>query len=201
MLGDGSIRYPNLRRDGKAQGNARYEMSMSAKAYGYMQSLFESTFAQFSGPLGLRPYPNLSLPQNRGKEVTQYYFSTRMLPIFTALHSIWYRWEGNSFVKIIPHFIGEMFSAASLAHWIMEDGYFDSYGRSQTIILCTECFTEAECKLIQQVLLDMGIKSTLKIRDSSRNTYRIRISKRSMPLVRELVISYMHPDFMYKLGL
>lgn len=191
MLGDGSIRYPNLRRDGKAQGNARYEMSMSAKAYGYMQSLFESTFAQFSGPLGLRPYPNLSLPQNRGKEVTQYYFSTRMLPQHYTL-------SGNSFVKIIPHFIGEI--AASLAHWIMEDGYFDSYGRSQTIILC--CFTEAECKLLQQVLLDMGIKSTLKIRDSSRNTYRIRISKRSMPLVRELVISYMHPDLSlaYKMG-
>jgi hypothetical protein len=82
----------------------------------------------------------------------------------------------------------------------MEDGYFDGYGRTQTVILCTECFTRVECKLLQEVLLKLGIVSTLKVRNSVKGTYRIRISKSSMPLLRELVTSHMHPDFMYKLG-
>lgn len=82
----------------------------------------------------------------------------------------------------------------------MQDGFFDKYGRAQTIILCTESFTKAECIILQDVLKNIGIKSTLKIRNKSKDTYRIRISKTSMPLVREIVRPHMHPDFMYKLG-
>lgn len=48
LLGDGSIRYPNFSRDGKASGNARYEMTMSAKVVAYMQHLFDTTYGQFS---------------------------------------------------------------------------------------------------------------------------------------------------------
>ena len=99
-----------------------------------------------------------------------------------------------------------MFSAVSLAYWIMDDGYFDSFpsfaraGRCQTIILCTESFTKTECILLQSLLLDLGIKTTLKIRNKEKDTYRIRFSKKSMPLVKELVTAHMHKDFMYKLG-
>lgn len=82
----------------------------------------------------------------------------------------------------------------------MEDGYFDSYGRSQTILLCTECFTKAECILLIQVLSGLGIQATLKVRNRNKDTYRIRISKTSMPLVRKLVTSHMHSHFNYKLG-
>ena len=133
---------------------------------------------------------------------TQYSFSTMSLPVFTALHQLWYQYNDTlgAFVKVVPLNIGEMFSPISLAHWIMEDGYFDGYGRAQTVILCTECFTPVECKLLQEVLLKLGIVSTLKVRNSVKGTYRIRISKSSMPLLRELVTSHMHPDFMYKLG-
>lgn len=113
MLGDGSIRFPNLRRDGEARGNARYEMTMSAKVYAYLQSLYDTTYAQFSGQTGLLPYPNVSLPQHLGKVVTQFYFCTRMLPIFTALHSIWHQLNGNSFIKIIPLLV----KCSLLFHW------------------------------------------------------------------------------------
>lgn len=37
MFADGSIRYPNISRDGKASGNARYEMTMKASVVGYLQ--------------------------------------------------------------------------------------------------------------------------------------------------------------------
>lgn len=83
----------------------------------------------------------------------------------------------------------------------MDDGYFDSYGRSQTVLLCTECFTLAECYALQKVLLDIGINSTLKLRNKEKNSYRIRISKLSMPLLISLVLPFMHPEMIYKIGL
>lgn len=82
----------------------------------------------------------------------------------------------------------------------MEDGYFDAYGRAQTILLCTECFTKSECLVLVEVLAGLGIKATLKVRNASKDTYRVRISKTSMPLVRQLVTPHMHASFMYKLG-
>lgn len=93
-----------------------------------------------------------------------------------------------------------MFSELSLAYWIMDDGYFDSYGRAKTIILCTESFTEEECIILQSLLEELEIKSTLKIRNKIKNRYRIRISKTSMDRVISLVLPHMHKDFWYKLG-
>lgn len=82
----------------------------------------------------------------------------------------------------------------------MDDGYFDSYCRTKTILLCNKSFTKTECILLQSILKTMGINSSLKIINKDRDIYRIRISKTSMPLVRELVTLYMHEDFKYKLG-
>lgn len=94
-----------------------------------------------------------------------------------------------------------MFSGISLAHWIIQDGYFDKHGQTQTIILCTESFTMAECHILKNVLAESGIISTLKTRNKDKNTYRIRISKKSIPRVRELVMPHMHSSYLYKLGL
>ena len=38
------------------------------------------------------------------------------------------------------------------------------------------------------------------MRNVAKNTYRIRINRSSMELVREQVTPYMHSIFMYKLG-
>lgn len=83
----------------------------------------------------------------------------------------------------------------------MDDGYFDNYGRANTLILCTESFKEEECLILQSLLENLSIKSTLKIRNKIKNRYRIRISKTSMDKVISLVTPHMHNDFLYKLGL
>ena len=120
----------------------------------------------------------------------------------TCLHELWYNWEPsqNKFIKIVPNCIELLFSPKSLAHWIMDDGYFDNYGRTQTVILCTESFTKEECIIFQKLLLKYGIILTLKVRNKITNKYRIRISKLSMPKLRELVKPHMHSSFLYKLG-
>jgi len=85
LLGDGSIRFTNLARDGKISGNARYEMTMSSKVVDYIQHLFETIYGQFS-KTGLKGWPNTYLAKHAGKVVSQYFFSTQSLPIFTSLH-------------------------------------------------------------------------------------------------------------------
>ena len=201
MLGDGSIQYKKVLSNGKVIGNAKYAMTLDSYSLNYLNHLYETVYKQFSLS-GIRPYPNILLPQHLDKVVTQYSFNTRSLPIFTYMHSLWYYWDKNNnrYVKRVPLNISEVFSIVSLAYWIMDDGYFDSYGRTQTLLLCTESFTKLECELLQSVLSSLEIKSTLKIRNKEKSTYRIRISKTSMTLVRNLVTPYIHKDFLYKLG-
>ena len=117
MLGDGSIRNNNIARNMKvSKGNCRYNMTIGAYALNYMQSLLDSTYTTYSST-GLIPYPNPKSPNFTGT-ITQYYFSTKSLPIFTALHELWYQLDPTLgwFVKIVPTIIGEMFSAVCLAH-------------------------------------------------------------------------------------
>lgn len=83
----------------------------------------------------------------------------------------------------------------------MEDGYFDSQSKTQTVLLCTESFTKEECLILQSVKKRLDKKSTLKVRDKINNRYRIIISKTSMHRVIYLVKPYMPKDFLYKLGI
>jgi hypothetical protein len=178
-------------------------MTMDTYSLNYLNHLYENVYKQFSSS-GLYPLPNIKLPQHLGKTVTQYSFYTRTHKLFSCLHELWYKWDinKNKHIKIIPTNIAEKFSIVSLAYWYsMDDGYFDSYGRSKTILLCTESFSKEECIVLQSLLTELGIKTTLKIaagvpsptgklkrakgwarRDKNKDTYRIRFSKTSMPL-------------------
>lgn len=177
MLEDGSISRASKKYLKSSKKNARYAMTMDKYSYNYLSWLFNNIFSVFSSS-SLNTYANTELPQHKGKAVTQYTFYTQSLPIFTRLHSLWYNYDSRLgiYIKIVPLCIKEIFSSVSLAHWIIQDGYFDAHGRTQTIILCTESFTKTECVLLQEVLKNMGIKSTLKIRNKEKDTYRIRIS-------------------------
>ena len=197
MLGDGNISLSK-----KNKGGGKYSMTMDVYSLNYLHHLNDNIYSQFTNTK-IYPYPNILLPQHKGKEITQYHFKNKVHPLFTVLHSIWYKWDNNknTFNKIIPVNISEMFSELSLAYWIMDDGYFDSYGRNKTVLLCTESFTEEECIILQSLLEKLDIKTTLKVRNKNNNTYRIRISKTSMDVLISLVKPYIHKDFLYKLGI
>lgn len=195
MLGDGSIRPGSSK-----SANARYNITMKASSKEYIELLCENVF-HFCHTSRLIPYPNVNLERHKGKSILQYYFGTGATEFFTQLHTIWYTQESSGrYRKIVPANILDMFTVESLVHWIIQDGYFDDYGRAQTIILCTESFTKSECYLLQAVLRKYHIKTSLKIRNREKGTYRIRISKTSMELVRTLVKDYMPKDYHYKLG-
>lgn len=190
-----------FKRNGKASGNARYEMTMAAAVHYYISVLFNIVYGQYSAS-GLKPWPNLLLPQHADKMVSQYHFNTRSIPLFTALHSLWYVWsvDSGSFIKIVPLCIGEMFGPITLAYWIMDDGYFEGTWCKVTL-LCTDCYTKDECLLLQQVLLQWGIITTLNIRNKNTGSYRIRVAKSTMPQLIKLVRPHILPKMLYKLGL
>jgi hypothetical protein len=177
-------------------------MTMKASSLPYMQYLLDNVYAAYCS-IGyvMSAFPNVDLAQYSGKVVTQYHFDTLSSPLFSAMHSLWYQLDEaiGKYIKIVPFMIVDMLTPLALAHWIMEDGYFDAHGRTQTIILCTESFTKTECELLISALARLGILSTLKVRSTTKGTYRVRISKTSMPLLRELVTPHMHSIFMYKL--
>uniref|UniRef100_UPI0023F0CA30 LAGLIDADG homing endonuclease n=1 Tax=Cyathus striatus TaxID=68777 RepID=UPI0023F0CA30 len=197
LLGDGSIALSK-----RIKGQGLYAMTMDVYSLNYLNHLRENIYSQFT-ETKIYPYPNILLSHHKGKKVTQYQFKTKTHPLYTALHRLWYKKnnEGNKFIKIVPLNISEIFSEISLAYWIMDDGYFDSYGRSKTVILCTDSFIEEECLILQSLLEKLDIKSTLKIRNKLNNRDRIRISNNSMDRVISLVKPYMHNDFLYKLGI
>lgn len=198
MLGVGSMRPGSRTKNGIIHGNARYQMTMWASSIDYLREDVYSYFKVGS----LVPYPNLQLEHHAGKAITQYRFETSASPVLTCLQKLWYKREPtqNKFIKIVTSCIEPMFSPKSLAHWIMVDGYFDNYGRTQTVILCTESLTKEECITLQNLLLKYDLISTLKVRNKLTNRYRIRISKLSLPKVRELVEPNLHSSFLYKLG-
>ena len=87
MLGDGSIRFNSVSKEGKPKGNAQYRMVLGAHSLNYLENLYRKVYGNFSSS-GLYPYPNVMLPRHHGKIVTQYSFSTRSLPLFTELHNM-----------------------------------------------------------------------------------------------------------------
>jgi hypothetical protein len=82
MLGDGSI---SLSKGNKGEG--KYSMTMDVYSLNYLHHLDEKIYSQFTD-IKIYPYPNILLPQHKGKEITQYHFSTKTHPLFTALHSV-----------------------------------------------------------------------------------------------------------------
>ncbi|CAO1639676.1 unnamed protein product, partial (mitochondrion) [Sympodiomycopsis kandeliae] len=201
ILGDGHIQKRDKNRV-NSKINGRYIISIKASSKNYIVFLCEKVFI-FSGKIILNPYPNIKLPQHENKKVTQYFFYRRSIPFFTDLHNIWYKWNAseNKYIKIVPKNVSDIFTCETIAHWIIQDGYFDNYGRRKTTILCTESFSKNECYILQQALSSFNIKTRLKVRNKEKGRYRIRIRKKSISKVIELVKDIIPIEYHYKIGI
>lgn len=203
MLGDGSIRKGSVRFTNEnyitPTINARYAITIITTSIFYMEFLRENVFYIFN-PCPLNGWPNINLPQHIGKKITQYTFSTKVSPILTAFHLMWYRWdfEKQTFIKILPLDIIHIFTAETLLHWIIQDGYC---ANKRTVVLCCENFTKSECLLLIDVLRSFNIDAIISSRNKLKDTYRIRIRPHSMPIVKALVLKDMPKHFQYKLGI
>lgn len=111
---------------------------------------------------------------------------------FNWIHDVWY----VNGVKKVPSIIGQYLTPLALAIWIMDDG-----GKlGQGLKLATNSFSYSDCLFLIKVLNDnFNIKSTVQ-KAGVPNQYYIYIWKESMPLLREIILPYIHPSMKYKLN-
>ena len=120
-------------------------------------------------------------------------FKTWTFSSFNWIYQVWYP-EG---IKVVPSIIGDYLTPLALAIWIMDDGAKIGSG----LKLCTNSFTYADCLLLTKVLYtNFNLKATIQSAGFP-NQYHIYILTESMPLLRQIVLPYVHPSMKYKLGL
>lgn len=133
-----------------------------------------------------------------GKVYKSIYIRTSRFPCLNKYHDLFYKDK----IKIVPLNIQDILTPIGLAHLLMGDGYFhSSHG---VVYICSESFTKEEQELLITTLkLKFGIDATLNKRISSSGTesFRIRISKKSMDKLITLVKPYFIPEMLYKLGI
>lgn len=109
------------------------------------------------------------------------------------VHELWY----INGIKIVPSNIGDFLTPLALAIWIMDDGGKVDSGFK----ISTNSFSYSDCLLLVKVLYDnFNLKASVQSA-GKENHYIICIWKESMPLLREIVLPYVHSSMKYKLGL
>ena len=120
-------------------------------------------------------------------------FKTWTYSSLNWIHDLWY--INNK--KVVPSNIDDYLNPLALAIWIMDDGSKVGVG----LKLSTNCFTYSDCTLLIKVLYDnFNIKSTIQSTGKDYQ-YNLYIWKESMPLLREIVLPYVHPSMKYKLSI
>jgi len=194
LLGDGHIKYDSVK---SPQINGRLEFTFSSKILHYANYLKYDALAFICTESEVIPWPNYI---KTGKEPTQYWFSTKRMLSITQLYDIWYKKVDGKYLKRLPLNIKELLTPLGLAHWIMGDGYYSE----DTVKICTDNFSKEEVLNLISVLEEkFGIKATLKRRRNPNENivWRIRVSKSSMENLKLLVVPYMIPEMLYKVGL
>jgi len=199
MLGDGCLRFTKKGPDGQARpnSNALFAITLKNQEYvnHYWNLLAEIRTSANTPP---RPWPS---PQS-GLAPTQYAFNTKSLPELTELHSQWYYWDTdlNKYVKTVPSNIEQLLTEHGLAIWIMDDGCAAGKG----VTLCTECFTDAEIKLLKSVLeskFKLEVSQQRRVTSTGIVSSRLYISSASREQLHSLVLPYFIPSMLYKLNI
>lgn len=190
MLSDGHLRNPNKGR--RPGGNYRLEFTFKAAVLDFCKWIKFDLLGSLSSATNPTPYPPTA--------PTQYWFATRNSTYFSEIYGNWYTYKSTGATKVLPsvEYFNDFFSGISLAHCIMGDGYWET--DSQTVYICTECFTKSEVYfLISFFKTRFNLEATTKARNGS---FRIRFSSTSENLTKltALVKPHMHPSMLYKLG-
>ena len=151
----------------------------------------------FHSYLSERGYCNTNKPKLKKrirKNGTVYYHYSINSFTFSSLnwvHDLWYI-DGK---KIVPKTIGNYLNPLALAIWIMDDGSKSGKG----LKLNTNSFSFSDCIFLTEVLShNFNIKSSVESAGCA-DQYVIYIWKESMPLLRDIVLPYVHSSMKYKL--
>ena len=123
---------------------------------------------------------------------------------FSSLNWLYDLFYLDGIKRILPELINYL-TPMSLAFLIMDDGGW--VAGSKSVRISTNNFTLHEVELLGQMLktkfnLDCTVQKLSKGKlDSSKDKYSLYFKVATLPRLRELVVPYMHPSMLYKLGL
>jgi len=179
ILSDGWIRYGSLRSKNPLLG-----FLQSYKNLEYLLFVF-SILSHYC-----KSYPVFRARNRLGKINYSLGFYTRSLPCLTEIYYLFY----VNRVKVIPDNIYDLLTPEALAHWIMGDGTTDhGYG----LIICTDSYSIQDIIKLMNVLM-IKYRLNCKLRKHGIH-YRIYIQKRSIYLLKSIVIPHMHSSMLYKI--
>ena len=118
-----------------------------------------------------------------------WYFHSLTFPEFKDLYCKFYSKKR----KVLPENIDEMLTPVGLAVWIMDDGCRDK----GSVILNSHNFSFDENQRLQRILKNsFGLSAGI---NKDRARYRLRIKKKDIQKVREIVKPYFIPSMEYKI--
>jgi hypothetical protein len=98
---------------------------------------------------------------------------------------------------VVPHNIGELLTPLGLCYWICDDGSFCQ--KTRTIVIITHGFTLEEVNLLIKALTDkFELNCTIK---KDKIAFAIRISPKSLPILKKLLAPHMPSMMRFKIGL
>jgi len=141
------------------------------------------------------------LDKRNGKTTYSYQFATFTLPYFTGLFNQWYKLVNGKKLKVIPANIAELLTPRAFAYWIAGDGTFSK--RHSVIQIATNSFSPEEIDLLRAVLLECYDIDSSRVLSGNkgRDQYIIRIPRRELAKVQDLIQCHMPPMMLYRIGL
>lgn len=125
---------------------------------------------------------------------------TLSLPLFNFYRDLFYVWDEalGKFVKIIPSNIIDLLSPAALAAFVMGDGNYQP--DANTIRIYTNGFTHADVILLAEgITMKYGI--IVGVRHDRKQQYILAIGSLQIDKFRSLVLPYMEPSMLHRIGL
>ena len=187
---------------GKIIGTSfRFRQSSRHKDYLFFlyNFLFERGYCTNAGP---RQYKTILINASNISK-THYGFEFDVFT-FSSLNWLYELLYVDGVKRIIPELL-DYFTPISLAFLIMDDGGW--VAGSKSVRIATNNFTLQEMELLVMTFkskfnLDCTVQKLSKSKvNPSKDKYSLYIKVVSLPRLRELVVPYMHPSMLYKLGL
>lgn len=179
--------------------NVRLSVTMSVKSYPYifhLYNLFEPYIDTDLKIIDIKNSNNINYKRN----YSTIRFKTISAPLFIYYYNIFYKKNIilNKWEKVIPLELKYNFNAVSLAHLIMGDG---NYLRERNIIrIYTNSYIQSDVILLSNIMKE-NLSINNKVIHDRNNQYIIIIEKDNVNLTRKIVLPYMHPSMIYKLGI
>lgn len=166
--------------------NAWFSFVQSERHFDYFLHVW-GIITQFT-PCSFKKLSNVDKGTN--KLYASYVFRSRVNPIYTKFHLLFYLYGK----KIVPLDLS-LLRPLALAHWVAQDGTKSTSGG---FYLCRDNFSHIECQRLLYYIFEK-YKLNCSLYKTSKGSKRIYIKASSLLILKNLIISRLHPSMLYKI--